>query len=91
MRLNKEQLMDIVERALFTYVQTFLGLLSASGLGVDMGGLSTLKMAALGGLPAAISVIKGALCTLAPIGDETASVIRQKQPLPEDGDELLYE
>ena len=62
MRLNIDQFKDILERAIFTYVQTFLGLLSASGMGVDMGGISTLKMAALGGLPAAISVIKGAIC-----------------------------
>ena len=91
MRLNIDQLKDIAERAIFTYIQTFLGLLSASGMGVDMGGISTLKMAAIGGLPAAISVIKGALCTMAPIGDATASVVKQQQDIPEDADEHLYE
>ena len=91
MRMNKDQLLDIIERAVFTYVQTFLGLLSASGMGVDMDGISTVKMAALGGLPAAISVLKGAFCTLAPVGDDTASVRRQKEQIPEDADEHLYE
>ena len=43
MRFSKEQLLDILERAFFTYVQSFLGLWMASGVGVDMGGLSTLK------------------------------------------------
>ena len=56
-----------------------------------MGGISTLKMAAIGGLPAAISVIKGAFCTMAPIGDATASVVKQQQDIPEDADEHLYE
>mgnify|MGYP003135888397 FL=1 len=91
MRLNIDQLKDIAERAIFTYVQSFLGLLTASGMGVDMGGISTLKMAAIGGLPAAISVIKGAFCTMAPIGDATASVVKQLQPIPDDADEHLYE
>ena len=91
MRLNIDQLKDIAERAIFTYVQSFLGLLTASGMGVDMGGISTLKMAAIGGLPAAISVIKGACCTMAPIGDATASVVKQQQDIPEDADEHLYE
>jgi len=91
MRLNIDQIKDIIERAIFTYVQSFLGLLTASGMGVDMGGISTLKMAAIGGLPAAISVIKGAFCTMAPIGDATASVVKQQQEIPEDADEHLYE
>ena len=38
MRLNLDQIKDILERAIFTYVQSFLGLLTASGMGVDMGG-----------------------------------------------------
>ena len=37
MRLNLDQIKDILERAIFTYVQSFLGLLTASGMGVDMG------------------------------------------------------
>ena len=83
MRLNIDQFKDIAERAIFTYVQTFLGLLSASGMGVDMGGISTLKMAGIG--------IKGAICTMAPIGDATASIVKQQQDIPEDADEHLYE
>tara|TARA_R100001443_G_scaffold92869_1_gene99551 strand:- start:167 stop:442 length:276 start_codon:yes stop_codon:yes gene_type:complete len=91
MRLNIDQLKDILERAIFTYIQTFLGLMSASGLGVDMGGISTLKMAALGGLPAAFSVIKGAVATLGPVGDATASCLRQQPVVPDDAENQLYE
>ena len=91
MRRNLDQFKDILEREIFTYVQSFLGLLTASGMGVDMGGISTLKMAAIGGLPAAISVLKGAFCTMAPIGDATASIVKQLPDLPEDADEQLYE
>ena len=90
MRLNIDQFKDILERAIFSYVQTFLGLLSASGMGVDMGGISTLTMAALGGLPAAISVIKGAICAGGPIGDPSASILKTTPPIPDDADEQLY-
>ena len=48
-------------------------------------------MAAIGGLPAAISVLKGAFCTMAPVGDATASVVKQLEPIPDDADEHLYE
>jgi hypothetical protein len=90
MRLNKDQLIDILERAVFTYVQTFLGLMTASGMGIDTGGISTLKMAALGGIPAALSVIKGAICAGGPIGDSTASVMKQKPTILDDAEEQLY-
>jgi hypothetical protein len=83
------QIKDILERAIATYIQTFLGLLTAGGLGVDTG-LSTIKIAALGGLPAAFSVIKSALATYAPIGDATGSVLRQQAVIPEDAEEQLY-
>ena len=91
MRLNLDQLKDILERALFTYIQTFLGLLSASGMGIDVGGISTLKMAALGGLPAALSVIKGAVAAGGPIGDASASIMKTTPPIPDDADEQLYQ
>ena len=89
--LNKDQIKDILERAISTYIQTFLGLWTASGVGVDMGGLSTLKLAALGGLPAALSVIKSAVAAGGPIGDPTGSVLKTQTPVPEDAEEQLYE
>ena len=89
-RLNKEQVKDILERAISTYIQTFLGLWTASGVGVDMGGLSTLKLAALGGLPAAFSVIKSAVAAGGPIGDPTCSVLKTQNPTPDDAEEQLY-
>jgi len=88
--LNKEQIKDILERAISTYIQTFLGLWTASGVGVDMGGLSTLKLAALGGLPAALSVIKSAIAAGGPIGDPTGSVLKTQTPTPDDAEEQLY-
>ena len=88
--LNKEQIKDILERAISTYIQTFLGLWTASGVGVDMGGLSTLKLAALGGLPAALSVIKSAVAAGGPIGDPTGSVLKTQAEIPDDAEEQLY-
>lgn len=88
--LNKEQVKDILERAISTYIQTFLGLWTASGVGVDMGGLSTLKLAALGGLPAAFAVIKSAICAGGPIGDPTGSVLKTREDIPDDAEEQLY-
>ncbi len=40
MKLDRGQLVDVIERAAFTYVQSVIGLVLASGL-TDMGGLST--------------------------------------------------
>ena len=54
---------DIFIRAVKTYAQTFIGLWLASGVGIDQGSLSVLRMAALGALPAALSVIQNALKT----------------------------
>jgi len=84
MKLNRGQLVDVIERAVFTYVQTVIGLVLASGL-TDMGGLSTIKMAAVGGLPAALSIIKGYMASVMPVGDATASVLRTATPPADDG------
>ena len=75
MKLDRKQLIDVIERAVFTYVQTVIGLVLASGL-TDMGGLSTIKMAAVGGLPAALSILKGYMASVLPVGDATASIAR---------------
>ncbi|MFC1415419.1 hypothetical protein [Streptacidiphilus cavernicola] len=52
--------MDVVERAAATYLETFLGLLLASGV-LDV---SALKAAAVAAVPAALSVIKSAVSVL---------------------------
>ncbi|MGW2367213.1 holin [Streptomyces sp. NPDC001667] len=57
--LSKKVLLDILERALAAYVTTFLGLLIADGF--DLTDVSALKAAAIASLPAALSVIKGAI------------------------------
>ncbi len=48
-----------------------------------MNGLSTIKMAAVSGLPAALSVLKGYMASVMPIGDASASVIATKPPAAE--------
>jgi len=51
---------DISERVVWTYVQTFLGLLLASGMFADGAlDLSVLQSAAVAAVPAALAVLKG--------------------------------
>ncbi|MBZ4318670.1 holin [Streptomyces huiliensis] len=57
--MNKKVLADIAERTIAAYLTTFLGLLIADGF--DLTDVSALKAAAIASLPAALSVIKGAL------------------------------
>ncbi|MFI1971953.1 holin [Streptomyces cinnamoneus] len=54
-------LLDIAERTLAAYVTTFLGIIIADGF--DLTSISALKAAAIAALPAALSVIKGAIGT----------------------------
>ncbi|MEU7137241.1 holin [Streptomyces sp. NPDC046261] len=55
----RKVLVDIAERTLAAYVTTFLGLLIADGF--DLTDVSAIKAAAIASLPAALSVIKGAI------------------------------
>ncbi|MEV5240848.1 holin [Streptomyces cinnamoneus] len=55
----RQVLLDIAERTLAAYVTTFLGLLIADGF--DLTSVSAIKAAAIAALPAALSVIKGAI------------------------------
>lgn len=57
--MNKKMLVDIAERTIAAYVTTFLGLIIADGF--DLTSVSALKAAAIAALPAALSVIKGAI------------------------------
>jgi hypothetical protein len=65
---------DLVERVASTYVQAFLGLLLASGFGVDgVLDLSLVVKAGIAALPAALSLAKGLLARS--VGDkESASL-----------------
>ncbi|MGW1074065.1 holin [Streptomyces sp. NPDC002537] len=56
---SKKLLVDIAERTLAAYVTTFIGLIIADGF--DLTSVSALKAAAIASLPAALSVIKGAI------------------------------
>ncbi|MET8297389.1 holin [Streptomyces sp. NPDC005180] len=60
---------DIVERTIATYAATFLGLLLADGF--DITSLGALKAASIAALPAALSVVKGALGPL--VGDSSTA------------------
>lgn len=51
--------LDVIERTLAAYVTTFLGLLLAANF--DLTDLSALKAAAVASIPAALSVVKGAI------------------------------
>ncbi|MGI5527094.1 holin [Streptomyces syringium] len=57
---------DIAERTLAAYVTTFLGLLLADGF--DLTDISALKAAAIASIPAALSVIKGAIGAVSATG-----------------------
>ena len=74
MKLDISQLKDVLERALSTYVQSVVGLIAANGMS-DLS-LSTMKMVAVSAAPAALSIIKGYLASVLPIGDKSASVLQ---------------
>lgn len=70
---NVTLLKDMAERAAATWVQVFLGLLlAADATGLDW---SVVKVAAAGAVPAALSVVKGWLASVLPVGDDSASLL----------------
>ena len=72
----REWFFDTVERTIATYVQAVTGLLTASAIGlVD---ISLWKTALVGGLPAALAVVKGALASK--YGELSASFRRGDAP-----------
>lgn len=72
-RLNVRQVKDVLERAVATYIQAALGLVVAAGVtSLDM---STLRAIAVSAVPAALSVVKGWLATVLPVGDDSASML----------------
>lgn len=74
--MTKRYIRDLVERVTATYAQAFLGLLIASGFGVDgVLDLSSLRKAAIAAIPAALSLVKGLLAR--GVGDqESASLAK---------------
>ena len=70
------KVLDVLERALSTYVQAFVGLVSAANLGVDeLADLSIVKTALVGALPAALSVLKSLGAIYVIPGDKSASLL----------------
>ncbi|MFF4409788.1 hypothetical protein [Streptomyces sp. NPDC001404] len=53
---------DVAERTVLTYVEAFLGLLLAANA-TDLVDLSVLQSAAVAAIPAALTVLKGAIGT----------------------------
>lgn len=85
MKLDFDQLKDVAERAVMTYVQSVAGLIAASGM-ADLS-LSTMKVIAVSAAPAALSILKGYLSSVLPIGDNSASVLNSGSNAAEIPDE----
>ncbi|MCF1592370.1 MULTISPECIES: holin [Streptomyces] len=58
----RKALADVAERTVLTYVEAFLGLLLAGAV-TDIVDLSVLQTASVAALPAALTVVKGAIGT----------------------------
>ncbi len=85
MKLDFNQLKDVAERAISTYVQSVVGLIAASGM-TDLD-LSTMKMIAVSAAPAALSILKSYAASILPIGDASGSLVKTSADpaeLPED-------
>ncbi|MFE6871503.1 holin [Kitasatospora sp. NPDC057692] len=64
-------IVDLTERTVATYAAAFLGLLLADTF--DLTSISALKAAAVAALPAALSVLKGAVATR--VGDPASAAL----------------
>lgn len=85
MKLDFDQLKDVAERAISTYVQSVVGLIVASGM-TDLD-LSTMKMIAVSAAPAALSILKSYAASILPFGDASGSLVKTSADpaeLPED-------
>ena len=85
MKLDLDQLKDVAERAISTYVQSVVGLIAASGM-TDLD-LSTMKMIAVSAAPAALSILKSYAASILPFGDASGSLVKTSADpaeLPED-------
>jgi len=89
MKLDMNQLRDVCERALSTYVQSVVGLIAASGM-ADLD-LSTMKVVAVSAAPAALSILKGYLASVLPLGDKSASVLAMGRPAGSEAESGMYD
>ncbi len=89
MTIDLNQLKDVLERAISTYVQCVVGLIAASGM-TDLD-LSTMKVMAVSAAPAALSILKGYLASVLPLGDKSASMIAMGRPAGSDVGFGMYE
>lgn len=82
MSAKTKMIIDILERAFFTYAETFFGLLIAANVwtGTQAGGLlsvlQVVQVAAVSAIPAALAILKGGLATL--IGDRNTAAALPK-------------
>ncbi|MFE6868294.1 holin [Kitasatospora sp. NPDC057692] len=67
----RKYIIDVAERTVATYVVALLGLLLADG--VDLTSVGTLRAAAVAALPAALTVVKGAVAGV--VGDPTTAAL----------------
>ena len=88
-RLNRTQLFDVCERALATYVQSVLGLWIAGAM-TDLS-LSSVKALLVAAAPGALSIIKGYLSSVLPVGDASASVVAIGKPAGSEADSGMYD
>ena len=89
MKLDLDQLKDVLERALSTYIQSVAGLIAVSGI-ADLS-LSTMKVIAVSAAPAALSIIKGYVASVLPLGDKSASVLAMGKPAGSEADSGMYD
>lgn len=74
MPISKRYIVDLVERTVATYLETFIGLLIASGLDVaaPLTRMAVVEKAAVAALPAALAVVKSGLARLRGNGDSAS-------------------
>ena len=89
MTIDLNQLKDVLERAISTYVQSVVGLIAASGM-TDLD-LSTIKVMAVSAAPAALSILKGYVASVLPLGDKSASMIAMGKPAGSEAESGIYE
>lgn len=82
MSAKTKLIIDILERAFFTYAETFIGLLIAANVwsstqaGSIISVLQVAQVAAISAIPAALAVIKGGLASV--IGDRNTAAALPK-------------
>jgi len=89
MTIDLNQLKDVLERAISTYVQSVVGLIAASGM-TDLD-LSTMKVVAVSAAPAALSILKGYVASVLPLGDKSASMIAMGKPAGSEAESGMYD